>query len=256
MQRQTNHADWWREFHVAEMADLFLERTEGELNQTIEFLSETLQLRPGDRVYDQCCGVGTLSVALAKKSGVSVVGADLCEVYIDRARRDAASADAACEFHCDDAFTFVPDPCAGVFNWYSSFGYADSDSRNAQMFECAFRTLVSGGWLALDVPNFPGIIRGFQRYLVRSGECDGRHVTCVRESVLNLEHGRLEQTWSWLAAGEPVSRRYSALRLYWPHQIAEMLATAGFEDVRMFGGIDETPLGMDSPRLICIARKP
>ena len=49
--------EWWKSFHVPEMASLFLQRSNAaELEETIAFLLGELVLRPGDRVYDQCCG--------------------------------------------------------------------------------------------------------------------------------------------------------------------------------------------------------
>lgn len=249
--------DWWEVFHVPEMADLFLVRSDAdELQATLEFLSSELALTAGARVYDQCCGIGSLSIALSRV-GYVVTGADLCDFFIQRAIRDAGRAEVNCRFHEADAFEFVPDDaCNGVFNWYSSFGYADSDARNRQMLQRAFESLLPGGRYALDVPNLPGVLRGFQRYMVRRGESAGRAVTLIRESNINIHVGLLEQKWTWLVEGQPPVERRSALRLYLPHQIRELLEQCGFENVRFFGDIHHEPLTIDSPRLICVAEKP
>ena len=249
--------DWWKSFHVIEMADLFLQRsTDEELRETVAFLSEQLELTRGKRVYDQCCGVGTLSLELAK-ANINAVGADLCEVYIQRAKQDAESQNASCEFVCDDAFSFVPTlPCDATFNWYSSFGYASSDQRNESMLQRAFESLKPGGMFAMDVPNFPSLIRNFQFHLVRHGQSNGRDVTCLRESKIDWETGQLKQTWKWFSDNSAVVTRNSELRLYWPHQIQEMLWRVGFRQIRMLGDIDERSLDFDSPRLILIARRP
>jgi hypothetical protein len=150
----------------------------------------------------------------------------------------------------------TPQPCDGVFNWYSSFGYADSDAGNREMLQRAFESLRPGGRFALDVPNLPGLLRGFQRHLVRHGQSNGKSVTLIRESSVNLVDGLLEQTWTWLVENESPVERHSALRLYLPHHIREMSEQCGFENVRFFGSVDRDPLVLDSPRLICVAERP
>lgn len=249
--------DWWSVFHVPEMADLFLVRSDpDELQATLAFLIDELALHPGVHVYDQCCGIGSLTIAL-QQAGFRAVGADLCRFFIERGIDDAATAGADCPLHCADAFEFVPEwTCDGVFNWYSSFGYADTDALNQKMLLRAFETLRPGGRFALDVPNLPGVLRGFQRHLVRHGESAGRAVTLVRASEINLQRGLLEQTWTWLIEGRPPVERRSALRLYLPHQIRELMEQSGFTDVRFFGSIDRDTLKLDSPRLICVAERP
>lgn len=257
MSVQEENQDWWKSFHVIEMADLFLKRHDQKvLDDTTEFLVNELHLSAGCRVYDQCCGVGSLSIQLAQV-GICAVGADLCEVYIDRARLEATTNKVDCEFFCEDAFTFVPSkPCDGVFNWYSSFGYADSDQRNQSMLQRAFDALRPGGFFAMDVPNFSGLLRGFQYHLVRTGVSEGQQVTCVRESKINFSAGMLEQTWNWIVEGRPIDCRKSSLRIYFPHHIIDMLTAVGFEWVQSYGGIDKSQVELDSPRLVFVARKP
>ena len=252
-----NEKEWWKSFHVPEMAALFLERNDpAELAETVAFLMRELALQPGDRAYDQCCGTGSLGLALAGH-GVRVVGTDLCEEYIRRAKQAAEERQAVCEFHLADAFEYVPgEPCQAVYNWYSSFGYSCSDSQNEQMLHRAYESLLPGGRFALDVPNFPGVLRGFQRQMVKRGKADGRNVLLVRESQVNLRDGVLEQVWTWHVEGCDVRERRSSLRMYLPHQIADMLEKCGFEDIRLLGSTRGDVLGMDSPRLICTARRP
>lgn len=248
--------DWWRSFHVIEMADLFLDRPQAQVDQTTDFLMKTLELNSGDHVFDQCCGIGTVALNFARR-GLNATGVDLCQIYIDRAIQTTQEQSLACNFSCDDAFTFSPaESCDAAFNWYSSFGYAKDDNRNQSMLQRAFDCLKPSGLYALDIPNLPSLLRGFQHHIVKAGQSNGREVTCVRNSNINLEQGLLEQTWQWFAEGRSVDRRRSALRLYLPHQVREMLLRVGFETIQQLGGIDGQPLSIDSPRLILLARKP
>ena len=253
---QNNSAQWWRSFSVLEMADLFLERTPQELAETADFLADELKLKEQSVVYDQCCGSGTIGLELARR-GSQVIGVDLFEPYIERAVSVAKEEGLPCSFTCQDAFDFVVEPrCDGAFIWYSSFGYERLDERNQLMLKRAFESLKPGGTYAMDVPNFAFVLGDFKDRMVRKGISEGREVTCTRDCRVNLVNGVLEQTWTWESDGVPTKTRNSELKIYFPHQIAKMISTVGFVDVRMFGGTDRSDLEIDSPRLVVVARRP
>ena len=127
--------DWWSAFHVPELADLFLVRSDpDELQATLSFLIDELRLPPGARVYDQCCGIGSLTIAL-QQLGYQAVGADLCDFFIERGIADAAAVNAECSLHCADAFEFVPEyPCAGQKSCFSA-ATSSSDSASESFSE-------------------------------------------------------------------------------------------------------------------------
>src|SRR5947209_3462060 len=101
-----DRGEWWESFFDDVFADLVLVRPEGEsLRAEVGFLMEKLRLSPGGRVFDQCCGVGGLSLPLADR-GLRVVGVDLNAGYVRRARAAAAARGLDCAFHAGDAFAF------------------------------------------------------------------------------------------------------------------------------------------------------
>jgi SAM-dependent methyltransferase len=247
--------DWWQQFYNGTLADMFLAGPR-ELDATIAFLTEKLNVQPGSTVFDQCCGIGTLSVALAER-GIHVIGVDLCESYVRRGREDADKRKISCDLRPGDAFEFLPDrPCDAAFNWYSSFGYAEDDQRNAQMLRRAFDSLRPGGRFALDFPNVPGVLRGFMPAILhRHGSADAE-VILMRESVIDIFRGMLRQEWTYLF---PDGRRLTArsgLKLYMPHVLAEMFRACGFVEIEFCGSVGGEVLALDSPRCICMARRP
>lgn len=240
-------SDWWADFYNDVIAELFLVR---DGTAELDFLQERLALRPGARVFDQCCGIGNLAIGLAKR-GVQAVGADLCAPYIERAAKAAAGL--PCAFHAADAFEFrTQAPCDGAFNWYSSFAYADDDARNLEMLRRAFESLRPGGRYAVDFLNAPAVYRGFKPRMERSG--GGARV--VRDCSLDLLRGRLEQRWTTTDAAGRTSERRSSVKLYPPHQLGELLRAAGFCDIELLGSIAGEPVDVDSPRCIALGRKP
>ena len=53
-------SEWWQSLYDDTFADFYLvPRDDAELQATLAFLRHRLDLKPGDRVFDQCCGVGT-----------------------------------------------------------------------------------------------------------------------------------------------------------------------------------------------------
>ncbi|WP_218145130.1 class I SAM-dependent methyltransferase [Nocardioides luteus] len=66
-------------------------------------LLDALSVRPGDRLVDVACGIGTTSLLAADEYGLSVDGVDLSERSLDRARATAEAAGLTARFHHGDA---------------------------------------------------------------------------------------------------------------------------------------------------------
>lgn len=241
---------WWQTLYDDHLADILLER-EGDPEDVVSFLVERLGLGPGDRVFDQCCGIASVAVPLAVR-GFEVVGCDLIERYVARGRDKARAAGVAVELHASDAFEFVPAaPCDGAFNWWTGFGYAREDDTNLRMLQRAWDALKTGKWFALDTMNVPGVIRGFRPRVVteRGG------VTLVRESELDVDAGLLHKRWSYTLADGSVVEHESTVRMHTPWELRALLHAAGFEHVELLGDVNGSPLTVESPRCIALARK-
>lgn len=247
---------WWSQLYDDWLAEQLLVREPGEVDATVAFLVERLALRRGTRVLDQCCGIGSVALALAAW-GADVVGVDQARAYVERAAREARERGHCVEFVTADACRFVPSaPVDAAFNWWTSFGYFDDDGDNRAMLARAFDALAPGGRFALDTMNGPGVLRGFQRDVVLRRRTPQGDVVLLRESEMDLPRGRLLKRWTYYVDGAERVRRESSVRLYMPDAVAAMLASVGFVDVELLGGIAGERLTMDSPRLIAIARRP
>ena len=123
---------WWTTLYDEHLTEVLLVRKDHvELQKTLRFLHTHLRLQPGARIFDQCCGIGSLAVPLAGQS-FRVSGCDLGQGYFKRAKEETLRAGLDVDLHHADAFDYVPsEPCDAAFNWWTSFGYADSDTRNA-----------------------------------------------------------------------------------------------------------------------------
>jgi SAM-dependent methyltransferase len=245
-----------------------------ELNQTLDFLVRILELAPGETVFDQCCGFGSLSVPLAER-GFNLIGVDLCQKYIDKASNSAKLLSGtnalsgtqalggtkvlagAAQFHCADAFTFSPSqPCDAAFNWYTSFGYSDDDNVNVKMLERAFESLKPGRKFALEYPNIADLLRNFKARFSYSRETESGTIMVKRRCWIDAERGVMLQRWNHKLPDGRELENNTSLRLYLPHTLADLFKRAGFTDIKLLGGIDGSELRQKSARCIVVGTKP
>ncbi len=248
---------WWEGLYDDLLAEMLLERPDdGTVSATARFLEERLALEPGMRVFDQCCGLGSLSLPLAAR-GLSVVGVDQSAPYVERGNRRAREAGLDVTLFAGDALTWIPEtPCDAAFNWWTSFGYTPDDADNQRMLERAYASLRPGGHFALDTMNLPGVLRGFRRHVVTQRRTARGEVTLIRETRLDLRAGMMQKTWTYILPDGRRVEHESAVRLYLPHTLADLLRAVGFEEVELLGDLDGGSLSLDSPRCIALARRP
>lgn len=254
----TANENWWESFYDSLLADILLETKDPEeVSATIQFLEKFCQLSPGARVFDQCCGTGRLSIPLAEK-GHEVVGIDLIDSYVERARAKANQAELNLEFSARDAFEFVvTPPCDVAVNWWTSFGYARTDQENIQMCQRAFESLKPGGCFALDFMNVPGVIHDFKPQVVTHGQSEEHgEMTLIRESELDVENGFLLKNWIYfLENGRRVKHR-TRVRMYAPVDLNHLFDLAGFRKVNVLGDLDGSSITLHSPRCIIVGFRP
>lgn len=250
-------AQWWQSFYEDTPFELYLKRSDPvEVAATIAFLRDKLQVSPGARLFDQCCGLGGMSIPLAE-AGFAIVAVDLCRKYIDMARAAVAVNKALkAEFHQGDAFAFEPGTVDGAFNWYTSFGYSEDDDTNALMISRAFAALKPGARFALDFLNMPMIMQSFKKTMACTLDGDGGPILQERECAMDVEKGTMVQNWTWTLPDGKTLHQSSTLRAYMPCDLVKMFKQCGFTDVELFGDIHGGHLTVDSGRCIIVGRKP
>lgn len=240
--------------------DLFAEhclmtRSAEEVAQTVAFFRDVLRLDTGDMIFDQCCGVGTLSLALAR-AGFRTHGVDLIPAYIAQARKEAAVTNSACHFAAGDAYTYTtPYLCDGAINWWTSFGYTPDDAQNAKMLESICASLKPGAWFALDYMN----AAQRRKQLGASGKTGYRQEkeNCTIACDSRLDGDMLVKDWVYIGKdGKRVERNGGGVKLYTPLQLRALLEGAGFRKVSLYGSITGEHFTNDSLRCITVAQKP
>ncbi len=248
--------NWWLKFYQDTPFIQYLDNAHREDQEEIlAFLSVHTPLPEGAVIYDQCCGVGSISLPLAGQ-GHTVYGTDLCPQFIDEAKRRAEIMKVQDRAHylLADATTYTtPSPCDLAVNLYTSFGYGD-DGVNLAMLKMARGCLKEGAPFLLDFPNFYLVISSFRKHIVRHIDTATGTLTVNREAAFSPETGRLLQEWTFIEADGKRSCQKSSLAVYLPHQIKDMLRQVGFESIELMGDFHGTPFGVNSPRCIALAR--
>lgn len=244
---------WWIDFFDDAFADQYLARHHpSQIRDVIDFLTRTMKLAAGDIVFDQCCGIGNISAALAEE-GFKTIGVDVVPSYIERAKKNAKENKLKCKFFEKDARAFITDvPCDAAFNWWTSFGYFENDADNQKLLDCANLSLKKGGIFILDCMNREERLAPFKQNLtVISKTQDG-----YWESIYDKDRNMLVRNWvRVLPNGKVIEKKGNGAKLYSKDDIAKLLKNSGFSDISFYGSIAGEPVTSSSPRCIAVAVK-
>jgi len=234
---------WWSSFFDETYATAGLETTdEAKRDATIDLIVELLGVAPGAHIFDQCCGIGRISVPLAKR-GFRVIGVDLIPRYVEIARSRADG-----DFHAADAFEFVaPVPCDGGINWFTSFGYHRDDRVNVEMLHRAHASLKPGARFALDYVSIP-------RVLIELQPVDRTTPPTGDELSFDFRAGMLQGTRTFMKPDGTRDVRHVENRAFMAHELVRLFEAAGFGEVELFG-TDGKPYERTSRRLIVVGRR-
>ena len=212
--------------------------------EEVERILELLELEPGAEILDCPCGHGRISNALAER-GFRVTGLDTTELFLERAREDAAARGVEVEYlHGDMRELPWRERFDGLVNWFTSFGYF-SDEENKAVLRGFHDTLRHGGRLVLETQNVSRIMLAPQPIHV-VGERDGDLM--IDRWELDAENARF-LTERLVMRGGLARKAHFSVRWFTPPELRSWLEEAGFQNVRFPGLTTET-------RLVVVAERP
>ncbi len=235
---------WYREWFGEEYLDLYAHRDSDEAERHVDFATRVLGGAPAGAVLDLASGAGRHTEALLAR-GVRAVGADLSLTLL--AQRPKL------ERVCGDMrrLPFADRSFAWVLNFFTSFGYFESERENFLVLEEVARVLSPGGLLLLDLLNPEPAIAGLN----------------ARES--RLVAGRKVEIERWYDAGrrrinkrihltraDGTSRSFlESVRAYRLDEVGNGLSWAGLEHLATYGGFEGQSFDAASERMILVATK-
>jgi SAM-dependent methyltransferase len=246
---------WYESFFGAEYLQVYGSSfTQARAETEAAFAIRALGLKPGAEVLDLCCGQGRHAVELAKH-GCRMTALDLSQDYLALAEASAREAGMTLEtVHADMREIPFSDRFDAVINMFSSFGYLESEAEDARVLEAVRRALKPGGVALLDLLN--------RDWVVANYETEDSHTD--PDGTLYLEHRRLDLETSrnhvsfTVVAPDGTRREVDGhhIRLYTLREVRGMLDAAGLAYEGVHGGYEGEPYGINTRRMIVIARRP
>jgi SAM-dependent methyltransferase len=235
-------------FHQTGFAEQFWPQTEDKSRSEAERLVELLGAHTG-HILDWRGGWGRIAMPLAEL-GFEVTLLDFCPRYIERAKAEsqargvnlrtvlADSRQTPSDIQADYAI------CAG-----NSIGFLEP--REEQIAFCSLRrALKPAGRLLLDCVNLLFVARELPKGTdYTDAEGTRRRATHSLDIRTNVNHSRFEILMS---DGTSLCEEIDQT-LYTPRDAAELLESAGFRVVEMFGSLDGGRLGAESNRMYVVA---
>ncbi len=235
---------WYREWFGEDYLDLYAHRDRDEAEHQVGFVVERLPAPVPAPVLDLACGAGRHSDALTARGHVAV-GIDLSLTLL--AHR------AGSRRACGDMrrLPFRLASFGWVLNFFTSFGYFESERENFLVLQEVARVLAPGGWFLLDLLNPEPAIRGLKPR--ESKVVSGREVELER--WYDPATQRINKRIRVGRAGEPARSYLESVRAYRLDEARNGLGWAGFELEAAYGAFDGETYSADSERMILLARK-
>lgn len=237
--------EWYLKYWIQ---PLTAERTQSEVEAIIRFL----ELRPGGRVLDLCCGQGRHSLELARR-GYHVVGYDLSETLLEHSREEAAKEGLAVEFVQGDMRGLpYKNQFDGIFNFYTAFGYFESDQDNQAVLNAAGRALKSGGRFLLDYPCLEGRMPDWKTQIVRKYDDGTIMIQGIRHDVFNqLIHNDV----LYITTDNRRHETGFTLRHFYGRELRQYFEKAGLSVIGHYGSLAGDPLTNRDTRVLVVGQK-
>jgi len=218
-----------------------------------DFVVSALELQPGARVLDLCCGQGRHAVELAKR-GFRVTGFDLSEYLLGLGKERAEQTGVEVEFVRGDMRELPWEShFDAAINMFTSFGYLETDEQDERVLAAVREALRPGGLLLVDHHNRERTSSWLGNGRKDWWEGDGHMV--LDQEDWDVLTSRVTMTRTII--GPDGARRETGfvLRMYSHSEWLAMFRRVGLEWVRSYGGYDGSDYGHDSRGLIIVAKK-
>lgn len=219
----------------------------------VDGLVNLLDLRPGARILDLCCGFGRHSIELARR-GFRVTGIDLSPDLLRHAREDAVREGLEIQWIQVDMRDIpqLDEMCDAAVMIFSSYGVLENDDEEAQVARAIGRALKPHARFLIDTVNREVMLQHWmaRRWMERP---DGTLI--LNKMRFDVIEGKL--LLSEIVIHPDGRRRDDEHKLrFWTYtEMAGLLGRNGFTRPTVFGGLDGRAYTASAPRMVVIAER-
>lgn len=238
--------EWFEQWFGEEYHVLYPHRDDAEARQAVALIRRVAPWSPGQLVLDLACGAGRHAAEL-ERAGARVIGLDLSPAMLLRAQRRVRAPLVRGDMR---TLPFRPATFGLVVNLFTSFGYFRNDQEHGAVMRQVAEVLAPGGRFVIDFLNADQVRRTLRRESeqIQQGDASARvkrrfseeGLYVVKEIELRAENRSFQER----------------VRLFTPAELEGLLTASGLEVVGRYGDYDGSPLGVDTPRAILVARRP
>ncbi len=221
-----------------------------EAKKEVDFIINTLELLPKDKVFDLGCGFGRHSIELAKRN-FDVTGIDISRSLLKIAKKEAGKAKVKPKFINKDIRKLkFENEFVGVIMMLNVFGIMSTDQEDKKILENIYKRLEKGGRIFIDLRN-PEKLK--KDTLFKPEKVDSLKV-CTKCDYYPIQKRVLVERYFY-ERGKRKSYTVIA-RVYTRNELKILFEEHGFKIINFYGDFDGNEYNKNtSPRLILIAEK-
>ncbi|SDD42845.1 class I SAM-dependent methyltransferase [Sporomusa acidovorans] len=219
-------------------------------DQEVRFITNVLNLSPGQSILDLYCGYGRHAIELAKQ-GFEVTGVDATQDFLDIAAQKAQEANVNITFTKEDMreLNYVQN-FAAVINMFAAFGYF-TDDENANIIKLVVKALQPNGLFLIDLLNRDWMVHNnLNRYWRHpSGEYVLTYKVELEKGIVTMKRQLINQVTGTKTQYQFVLRAYSL------PEMVKIFRSSGLSVLSTYGGFDGRSYSSETPRMIILAKK-
>ena len=235
---------WYKEWFGEEYLELYAHRDRGEAQAHVDFVERVFAGETPRAVLDLACGAGRHTEVLRER-GYRTLGLDLSLVMLaQNPQLPRVAGDMCCLPFADATFDWV-------LNFFTSFGYFESERENFRVLEEIMRVLTPGGRLLIDLFNRDRVLSSLVPH--ERQDRDGHRVEIER--WWDPRTDRVNKRIRLIGRDGRKETFLESVRAYREEEVRIGLRWAGLEVDGIFGSFEGEAFRDDSERLILIGHR-
>ncbi|MEW6411062.1 MAG: methyltransferase domain-containing protein [Candidatus Zixiibacteriota bacterium] len=242
---------WWDDFFPDFRPVFAIMSERGTTNGDVKLILKKLNLRPGMKFLDCPCGIGRVSLPLAR-AGIKVRGVDITSSYLEEFRAKARRSGLKIDLHRMDMRRINFDrEFDAAANLWTSFGYFEKESDNLLVLKKMFKALKPGGKFLLHIINRDWVMANFRS----SDWYEAGKMKVLEKRGFDFARSVGTATWTFIGP-HGTSSHDTSIRLYSYHELIGMFKKVGFVDIEGYGSNKEEPIAISRNYMYIFGTRP